>query len=792
MDSQNRPYRHRNPGRGLWASPRLDTAAGRSELTAELLLHRLEHDEQLPPNASVLRAWLVSLPGVTLLTIIGLAGNCWAIPLSPGVDWRLGSVAALAAAGLYGPMWGVISAFLANLHTLVLWGQPYALVVFCCEALAVGLFTRRSRPVSLVLADALFWGLLGGPLVWVCNRYLIGLDNASALLVLLKQCANGIVNALLAALLLVVPLPVSLPRSLAVRRSASLHEISFVVLALAMVLPVLLFTAFDSHWDAVIGCQKGNVAVVGPVAQESRPSDGRPHGITYLRRNMAQEETLRNLALILVVTLIALPLARLASFRTSDSLGRLAQITGDIPQRLLANESIDWPHSAIEEVEALSDNFRITLQSLRHYFAQTQAQWQELRSTNEELQQCSLLAQAATRAKSEFLANMSHEIRTPITAILGFAEDLMHEPGDIRTSEQAAIIHRNGQHLLQVVNDILDLSKIESGRLRVEPEPYCVFSLVDELMALVRIRAEEKSLDLSAHYEGLIPETIHTDPTRLRQILLNLLANAIKFTPQGAVRLDVRMVRAQEPRLEFDVVDTGIGVCSEQAQTLFEPFAQGDGSTVRRFGGTGLGLTISRRLARLLRGDVVLVHSVLGGGSCFRASVATGPLEGIPCVARSSVGATGGAQACPVEAPIENQSLAGRRILLVEDGRDNQRLMSLVLHKAGAVLSIAENGQQALDAVLADPEGMFDVILMDIQMPVMDGYQATALLRERGYRRSIIALTAHAMADDREKCLQAGCDDYLSKPIDRGNLLELVARYAARDGAASWAVSPTS
>ncbi len=396
-------------------------------------------------------------------------------------------------------------------------------------------------------------------------------------------------------------------------------------------------------------------------------------------------------------------------------------------------------------------------------------------------------ARAANRAKSEFLANMSHEIRTPMTAIIGYADLLL----DAGTTEQerttyVQTIRRNGEHLLAIINDILDLSKIEAGKMTVEVVPCSPDQVIADVVSLMRVRAREKKLSLQVTYATPIPETIHTDPTRLRQILINLVSNAIKFTAAGEIRVTARCleVESPQPRLTFEVADTGIGLQPEEIGQLFQPFIQADTSTTRKFGGTGLGLAISRRLANMLGGDITL-QSTPGQGSTFTLTVSTGPLAGVPMratfreVLEAAPLAPGGAPAAaPPAAP------AGCRVLLAEDGRDNQLLISTLLRKAGAQVSLADNGLIAVEQALAAVArgSAFDVIFMDMQMPELDGYGATARLRREGYQGTIVALTAHAMSGDRERCLSAGCTDFLTKPVDRARLIATLTRYTAPGG----------
>jgi CheY-like chemotaxis protein len=392
-------------------------------------------------------------------------------------------------------------------------------------------------------------------------------------------------------------------------------------------------------------------------------------------------------------------------------------------------------------------------------------------------------AESATRAKNEFLANMSHEIRTPMTAILGYADILAGQLDNPQQLEALNIIRRNGDHLLTIINDILDLSEIDAGKLQIERQPCSPAAVVAEVVSLLRVRARGKGLALSLEFAGPVPETVLTDVARLRQILLNLVGNAIKFTETGGVRIIVRLAGrgGLEGKLLYEVVDTGIGMTAAQVDNLFQPFQQAEASTARKFGGAGLGLAISKRLAAFLGGDIT-VSSQPGKGSTFTLSIDPGPLAGAALLDHA-----GEAVAAPAAKAAGNSSLPhlNCRILLAEDGLDNQRVISFLLTKAGAEVTTVDNGLKAVETVLAaygdcgrrhdDPRLPFDVVLMDMQMPVMDGYEATRRLREKGYAGPIIALTAHTLADDRRKCLDAGCDDYATKPINRAALFGTIA-----------------
>lgn len=384
--------------------------------------------------------------------------------------------------------------------------------------------------------------------------------------------------------------------------------------------------------------------------------------------------------------------------------------------------------------------------------------------------------EAATRAKSTFLANMSHEIRTPMTAILGYS-DLLLDPGQSVSERSQCVqtIRRNGEHLLSVINDILDLSKIEEGRISVERSPVDVFRVIEELRSTMQVRAQDKAISLRSEMCMPFPATISTDPLRLQQILTNLVGNAIKFTDSGGVCIRVSLVQDDERSLaRFEVIDTGIGMTAEQLGRLYKPFTQVDSSSTRAFGGTGLGLTISKRLAVLMGGDIE-VSSTVGIGTTFVLTVDTGDLQHV----RMLKDAPGTTFSSRRPSPIAPRQLDGARILLAEDGPDNQRLFSHHLQRAGAEIVVVDNGRTAVEKALdAHAKGIpFNIILMDMQMPELDGYGATSLLRSRDYQGPIIALTAHALLADKDKCMTAGCTDYITKPVDRDTLIRACARW---------------
>ena len=424
--------------------------------------------------------------------------------------------------------------------------------------------------------------------------------------------------------------------------------------------------------------------------------------------------------------------------------------------------------------------FEPAVRMIQRQFAAIQAGMTELALSKAE-------AETAVRTKSEFLANMSHEVRTPMTAILGFT-DLMLDPHQSAEDRYDCVhtIRRNGDHLLTIINDILDLSKIEAGHMKVESIDCSPMQVVQDVLALMLVRASAKDIRLAQEALYPLPRTIVSDPVRLGQILVNLVGNAVKFTDEGGVRLITRLRDAEAPnaKLTFEVVDTGVGMTEAQVANLFQPFRQADASTTRKFGGTGLGLAICKRLAGMLGGEIT-VTSQPGCGSCFMLTLNLGKINAETLMQNADDSGNAVAQV----AARRHDMLAVRidgRVLLAEDGPDNQRLISFVLKKAGAEVSAVENGRAAAEAALeAVRSGKpFDVILMDMQMPELDGYSATALLRSKGYSGRIIALTAHAMAGDRERCVAAGCDDYLTKPINREVFLPKIAQHVAESGKA--------
>ncbi|MBX3356278.1 MAG: response regulator [Phycisphaeraceae bacterium] len=427
----------------------------------------------------------------------------------------------------------------------------------------------------------------------------------------------------------------------------------------------------------------------------------------------------------------------------------------------------------------------------------------ELRFAQEEMKRAVEAAQAADQAKSDFLANMSHEIRTPITTILGYT-DLIRSSEDLRqegltVDDALRSIRSASEHLLTVINDVLDFSKIEAGFMRVERIETDLPALLTSCLDLVRLKAREKGLALELRYDSPIPTRVMIDPTRLRQVVLNLLSNAVKFTRVGEVRMKCRY---SGELLSIEIEDTGVGLAPAQANKLFKPFSQADSSVTRTHGGTGLGLAICRRLAELMGGTVLLVRSEPGVGSTFGVRVAapmssTATLTTAPAAfesvtlpvgiqaPRGSTGESGHriAPTSPVGSALPGASSARRtlrgRILLVEDSADNRRLIAHYLARAGAEVVLAEHGGVALDRLKSAEESgaPIDLVVTDLQMPTMDGLTLMRTIRNSGSTIPIVALTAHAVGKERDRCLVAGCSDFTTKPIDRDALLSICARW---------------
>lgn len=491
--------------------------------------------------------------------------------------------------------------------------------------------------------------------------------------------------------------------------------------------------------------------------------------------------------------------------RTNEQRWRWVRVRGRIvveegQSNVMMGTMTEWPLSAGRDrlAASASDQLAAALHDQSKSSRELEKAKADLQNQNQDLQHAREKAEAAATSMSLFLANMSHEIRTPMTAILGFAEVLSEEQANPADQSFAiGAIRRSSENLLTIINDILDLSKIEAGGMGVEIVSCAPLSIIQDVVALMQAQALAGGLELFMELKAPVPEMIETDPTRLSQILINLIGNAIKFTEHGGIKVVVDLTKEKlEPRIDQDssdappahirlriqVMDTGIGINDAQRNRLFQRFTQADPSTTRRFGGSGLGLTISRHLSRMLGGDIT-ISSEVGLGSVFTVEVGIGnagphkmvsilppyPHEKLNLKLKNTAANNN-----------PKQSKKEITVLVAEDGEDNQRLIVHHLSRAGMKVIVANNGLEAVDlAVAAQKQSSApDVILMDMQMPIMDGYEATLKLRELGWRGAIVAITAHAMTGDRERCTQAGCDDYLTKPINSKALIQTIQKFA--------------
>ncbi|MCI0507049.1 MAG: response regulator [Gammaproteobacteria bacterium] len=538
----------------------------------------------------------------------------------------------------------------------------------------------------------------------------------------------------------------------------------------------------------------------------------------YIGLNSLLSDTLLQLAFIsvisivgflyIIITLTGKPLAALSlqidalnngdysllqqncsGFRLVMEFNKLRQSLNDYLRQLEKLEQVaagDLDAAVIQdkdkEVSGLMQSFNSIVTQLKQTMEEKDRVSLQLREQADDLRHASEQAMLATQTKSAFLANMSHEIRTPLTAIIGFAETSLDD--DQTMSERMEALHtivKSGRHLLQVINDILDLSKVEANKLDIEITPVSLFQIVADVESLVKFHAIEKDIEFAVSYTLPLPLRIATDPMRLKQIILNLCNNAIKFTSVGHVHLNVRSDLVDRT-LIFEVLDTGIGLSELQIDNIFKPFTQADVSTSRKYGGTGLGLSLSKSLCEMLGGKIS-VKSKPDVGSKFTVVIPvgeTGPGEFIHDVSQIP-------RTIESQANNRNFSLLHGSVLAVDDVPENQKLLRVYLKKMGLQVTLADNGFKAIELARAHP---FDLILMDIQMPVVDGMEATSTLRSEGISTPIIAITANALKEDRDRYLRSGFDGYITKPVNRHDLYEILKKHLKQDSRQQQSMTP--
>lgn len=476
-------------------------------------------------------------------------------------------------------------------------------------------------------------------------------------------------------------------------------------------------------------------------------------------------------------------LARAKSLRTKDSLEGLNFLTRDA-QVALTDLLTFLSSKAEHEYRVLSQilmkrvywfTIPVVLILLITWLLIFRPMYTALRGRNDRLSEAVLRAEAATRSKIEFLANVSHEIRTPMTAILGYL-DLVQQDKSVsqKSLQHLDIIDRNARHLLRLIDEILDVSKADAGKLQLNPSETSLDELLFDIYSLLKIKAYERGIELIIRYEGPVPTTIYTDPVRLKQVLFNIVGNAVKFTSSGYVKVTVSMESKRRRLLVFDVEDTGKGIPKAHFSKLFKPFEQVDSSSTRTSTGTGLGLVLSKKITEKLGGNLTLEKSIPGVGTKFRIAISGGRVAQETASVREFPHNALANSSSNHRAPSPLSLLEGKRILIVDDVAENGYLFQVYLEHARALPEFATSGQEALE--IANKHN-FDLILLDLQMPGMDGFTTLERLRAKGVDCPIFALTAHAMNEEKERALQAGFNGFITKPIRSKEFLQILEEY---------------